>query len=187
MKLNMRDMPVTLRSPTAQDGASLHRLIRACPPLDENSLYCNLLQCTQFAATSVVAERAGELVAAVTGHLVPGREDTLFIWQVAVHESVRGQGLAHRMLKHILARPDCAAVRFVETTVTASNRASWALFEAFARSLDAALERTALFEQTTHFAGEHETEILARIGPFAAPGQQLRAMPPTDRSMETTV
>lgn len=168
---------MTFRRPVPEDGAALHRLISACPPLDENSLYCNLLQCTHFAATSVVAERGGELLASVTGYLVPGREDTLFIWQVAVAEAARGQGLGRRMLDEILARPGCGSVTHIETTVTAANTASWALFEGFARRAGVALRRSELFGQSTHFNDRHPSEILARIGPLTG---SARAMPGRD-------
>ena len=164
----MSNKPITFRRPEAEDGSALYALIRACPPLDENSMYCNLLQCTHFSATSVVAERDRQLVGAISGYLVPGREDTLFIWQVAVSESARGQGLGGRMISDILARPECSGVRYLETTVTASNEASWALFKGFARRADAPLEDTELFESKRHFIGEKPTEILARIGPLAS-------------------
>jgi L-2,4-diaminobutyric acid acetyltransferase len=177
METKSQAASVSLRKPEATDGPALHALVQACPPLDENSVYCNLLQCTHFADTSVVGELDGEVVCAISGYLVPGREDVLFIWQVAVAESARGQGVAGKMLQHILDRPHCANVRYMETTVTGSNQGSWALFEGFARRADAQLQRSPLFKQDEHFAGKHETEILARIGPFTAAN---------DRNQETT-
>lgn len=167
----MSTKPLILRRPVTTDGHALHALVTACPPLDENSVYCNLLQCTHFSTTSVVAERDHALVAAISGYLVPGREDTLFVWQVAVSEVARGQGLAGRMLSDILARPECGGVRYLETTVTASNEASWALFKGFARREDAVLEQTDMFESTRHFDGKKPTEILVRVGPL---GDQAR-------------
>ena len=59
---------VTLRQPTDQDGYSLHQLVSRCQPLDINSVYCNLLQCTDFADTAIAAENAqGELVGFISG------------------------------------------------------------------------------------------------------------------------
>ncbi len=162
----MSDKLILLRRPRPEDGSALHALIKACPPLDENSMYCNLLQCTHFSSTSVVAERGETLLAAVSGYLLPGREDTLFIWQVAVGAAARGQGLGRRMLGDILARPECSGVRYLETTVTASNEASWALFKGFARREGAELQQRELFERARHFDGRKPTEILARIGPL---------------------
>jgi len=167
MIINKRPQDVVLRRPGSLDGAALHGLIQSCHPLDENSMYCNLLQCTHFLETSVVGEQRGELVCAISGYIVPGRENTLFIWQVAVSESVRGQGLGGRMLEHILERPACSDVTHLETTVTPSNAASWAMFEGLARRRGAAIQRSPIFERARHFSGAHETEILARIGPLS--------------------
>ncbi|WP_366935614.1 GNAT family N-acetyltransferase, partial [uncultured Microbulbifer sp.] len=93
---------------------------------------------------------------------------TLFIWQVAVAEQGRGLGLAGRMLREILARPACAEVRYLETTITPDNAASWALFRSLARKLDANCVDTVMFDRERHFKGRHDSEMLLRIGPFAA-------------------
>src|SRR6056297_3980112 len=84
---------VILRIPAADDGPALHELIAACPPLDENSRYCNLLQVSYFARTAVVAELDGKIVGSITGFIKPDDPATLFIWQVAVHERARGRAL----------------------------------------------------------------------------------------------
>lgn len=154
------------RCPVSEDGALVHQLVGRCPPLDENSLYCNLLQASHFAETSVAAELNGELVGFVSGYLVPERSDTLFIWQVAVASEARGLGLAGRMIREILDRPRCAAVRHLETTITPGNAASWALFRGLARRLQAACAESPMFTRERHFGGRHDDEILLRIGPF---------------------
>lgn len=158
---------ITLRVPAATDGHALHSLIRNCPPLDGNSVYCNLLQCTHFAETSVAAEARDKLVGFISAYLIPANPNTLFIWQVAIDSAFRGQGLATRMLNELLARPACAELTYLETTITASNTGSWSLFEALARKLQAKLNSSAFFDESTHFNAEHESEILVRIGPIA--------------------
>jgi L-2,4-diaminobutyric acid acetyltransferase len=158
--------PINLRAPAAEDGAAVYELIAQCPPLDTNSMYCNLLQCTHFSATSVAAELNDEIVGFISGYIQPDQPDTLFIWQVAVGEKARGQGLAGRMLRDILARTACDEVKFIETTITPDNRASWALFESLAKKLDAELNHSVMFDRQQHFAGQHETEMLVRIGPI---------------------
>lgn len=147
---------------------ALHRLVSACPPLDTNSSYCNLLQCSHFGGTSVAAQQDDELVGSVTGYRVPDRPDTLFIWQVAVHPVARGRGLARAMLRELLARPALSDVCFIETSITPGNEASWRLFTGLATELRAGLARSVMFEQTLHFHGEHETEHLVWIGPLTA-------------------
>lgn len=150
---------------------AVHRLIERCPPLDPNSSYCNLLQCGHFSATSVAVEMEGELVGFISGYLVPSRPDTLFIWQVAVDSQARGLGLASRMLLNIVSRQD-ERVRFMETTITASNEASWALFKGFAKKVSAELESAVWMDKDKHFDGQHDSEELLRIGPFAPRGGQ---------------
>jgi L-2,4-diaminobutyric acid acetyltransferase len=156
---------IALREPVSEDGAAVYELIANCPPLDTNSMYCNLLQCAHFSSTSVAAELDDQIVGFISGYIQPEQPDTLFIWQVAVGEKARGQGLASRMLKAILARHVCQNIRFIETTITPDNTASWALFESLSKKLDAELNRSVMFDRQHHFADQHETEMLVRIGP----------------------
>ena len=54
---------LVLRKPESTDGAAIWELVRACKPLDENSMYCNIVQAEHFRDTCVVAELDGELEA----------------------------------------------------------------------------------------------------------------------------
>lgn len=162
------DQDIVLRVPDADDGPALYDLIAACPPLDQNSRYCNLLQVTHFAETAVVADLDGEVVGAITGYLKPGDPGTLFIWQVAVHERARGRRLATRMMEEIANRDVCRQVRFLETTIEPDNAASWKAFEKFADARDAPSNQSLLFSRERHFAGTHGDEVLLRIGPFGS-------------------
>lgn len=161
------DTDVRLRRPRSVDGASLHDLISRCPPLDANSLYCNLLHCSHFADTSVAAERDGRLVGFVSGYLLPNTPEVLFVWQVAVDESARGLGLGKAMIHHILMRPALRQVTEVQTTITPDNDASQALFASLARSLETEAAAREHFKREDHFQGRHDSEFLWRIGPFA--------------------
>lgn len=145
---------------------ALHGLVRDCPPLDPNSAYCNLLQCSHFQDTSIAAVSEGELLGSVTGYRLPEQQDTLFIWQVAVLPKARGQGLARTMLRKLAAQMVSQGVRFIETSITPGNAASWRLFTGFATEHHADMVRSVMFEQATHFHGAHETEHLVRIGPL---------------------
>ncbi len=158
---------MVFRVPSAADGMPVWELVKRCPPLDPNSVYCNLLQCSHFSATSVAVDLDGELVGFISGYLLPERPNTLFVWQVAVGEAARGQGLARRMVEHILSREVCRDVRYVETTITEDNRASWALFESVARNLKAEMNSCVVFDKQMHFHGEHDSELLVKIGPFS--------------------
>ncbi|MFC6488455.1 diaminobutyrate acetyltransferase [Nitratireductor sp. GCM10026969] len=160
-----RSGDITFRTPRTEDGADVWRLIRACEPLDENSLYCNLLQCDHFSDTCVVAERKsdGAIVGWISGYLMPDDPSTLFVWQVAVDESAQGQGVAKRMLSALLAREICADVRGLKTTITSENAASWALFKSFARNQGGKLKSVPYFRREDHFDGAHATEHMVMI------------------------
>lgn len=155
-----------LRKPVATDGPAITGLIAACAPLDANSAYCNLLQCTDFADFCIVAERGGQPLGWVSGYRPPSAPDDFFVWQVAVAASARGHGLAGRMIRALLARPANIGVTHLTTTVTDDNRASWALFKGLARKWRVPLRKSARFERDAHFAGAHDTEWQARIGPL---------------------
>lgn len=157
---------VEMRPPSARDGVSVNQLIKRCPPLDTNSLYCNLLQCSHFADTCVAAELEQRIVGFVSGYLIPTRPEVLFIWQVAVDPQARGMGLAKRMIKDILGRSACKGVTYLETTITESNDSSWAMFQSLANQLKTGVVTQTLFDKQEHFAGGHDSEVLLRIGPF---------------------
>ncbi len=156
-------------SPTADDGLAVHRLIAACPPLDQNSVYCNLLQCTHFADTCVAVKRGAQLVGWISAYRPPQEPDVLFVWQVAVGESARGLGLAGQMIDHLLQRPACEGVTKIKTTITPDNGASWGLFKGVARRLSGPLNDAPWFLKGDHFPPGHETEHLVVIGPFEPP------------------
>ena len=160
------DMDVTLRKPDSEDGARLHALVKRCQPLDENSLYCNLLQCTHFADTCVAAELDGELVGFISAYIPPKQYNSLFVWQVAVDKKARGLGLASRMLAELLDRDECQNVQYIDTTITPDNDASWALFHRFADKRRYRTETFILFDSRIHLSGAHKDEHHRRIGPF---------------------
>lgn len=157
---------IHLRPPESTDGAPVHNLIRKSAFLDDNSLYCYLAICTHFASTSVVATMGDDLVGVVTAYIPPDQPDTLWVWQVAVDKAAQKRGLASKMLDEILSRPACQAVTHVETTVTADNGASRAMFDALSRRRDCGIEETVMFDREDHFLNLHDTEYKLRIGPM---------------------
>ncbi len=157
---------INIRPPEARDGNNVYELIANSPPLDINSRYCNLLQCHHFSETSALADDPEGIAGFVSGYLVPDKPGTLFIWQVAVARRARGQGLAARLIQHILRRPACDNVQFIRTTITADNKPSWRLFEKLAINLNAFTESRVLFDEETHFQGHHGSEHLFIIGPI---------------------
>lgn len=158
---------VVLRKPGAEDGYPVHKLISEIPELDSNSSYCNLLQCSHFSETSVLAEQDAEIFGFISGYRKPETPSTLFIWQVAVASKARGKGLASKMLQVLFNREATHPISYIETTITAENSASWALFKRLAEDCGAPLKRSLIFDRTDHFNDKHDSEFLARIGPLS--------------------
>jgi len=147
-------------------------LVRQCPPLDTNSRYLYLLQCHHHGDTcAAVRNGSGKLVGMLTGYIPPNQPDVLFVWQMAVHPDGRGQALARRMIEDVLQRDVCRDVKYVEATVTPSNKASRGVFESLAKHHETEIKVQPLFA-TEHFGGgDHEPEQLLRVGPLATSNQ----------------
>lgn len=157
-------MTAHMRHPTIDDGAALWRITRDSQRLDLNSPYAYLLWARDFSRTTVVADIGGEVGGFVTGFLRPDEPTTVMVWQIAVDEKHRGQGLAGRLLDALVERTGVTAL---ETTITEDNPASRATFAKFAERHGAELTVTPLFE-THHFPdNQHwDPELLHRIAPL---------------------
>ncbi|WP_442817400.1 diaminobutyrate acetyltransferase [Streptomyces sp. NBC_01216] len=158
--------------PTVEDGSELWRLARDSEVLDVNSPYSYLLWCRDFNDTSVVArDDSGRPVGFVTGYLRPEEPGTLFVWQVAVDGSLRGQGIAGELLDALSAQvANTYGLSRIETTVTPDNVPSERLFRSYAARHGAELTRKVLFPAAAFpdVPGDgHEPEVLYRIGPLS--------------------
>ncbi|HEX2140322.1 MAG TPA: diaminobutyrate acetyltransferase [Woeseiaceae bacterium] len=156
---------ICISKPEVSQGADIHRLVARCEPLDLNSRYAYLLLCEHFADTCVLA-RAEEVVGFVSAYKPPARDDTIFVWQVAVDARMRGKGVAAALLEELIQRPQVMGCRYLETTISPSNTASRALFQGLARNLRAPINETVLFPDSVFGEEAHECEMLIRIGPF---------------------
>lgn len=157
---------IEFKHPTLADGPQVFDLIANCPPLDQNSRYCNLLQTSHFSATCAGAWEGETLQGFVSGYLLPEQPTTYFLWQIAVSAQARGQNLAQRLIDFVLSAPSTADVTHLQTTITSDNEASQRVFHTLAQRYEAAIERSLWLEQERHFAGAHASEWLYRIGPL---------------------
>jgi diaminobutyrate acetyltransferase len=156
--------PVRLRNPNLDDGATLWHLAKESNALDLNSPYAYLMWCDMFAKTSLVAEVEGLPAAFLMGFHPPGKEEVLFVWQVAVADKYRGRGLASRMLDKLVESSE--SINAVEASVTASNLASTKLFHSLALRHGCACSQRE-FISADHFPGPgHESETIFHIGPI---------------------
>jgi len=162
---------IVFRHPTAEDGYAVHKLVAVNPPLDPNSIYCNLLQCSHFAGTAIAAFEAQEMLGFVSGYRIPEKPEVLFVWQLVVDARARGKGLAKRLVRAQLEAEGSRGVTHLHTTITAENEASWGVFKSLAREMGADLHSQVHFQQDSHFGGQHKDEHLVVIGPFLAHDQ----------------
>lgn len=168
---------ISFRHPAAEDGAAVWAFIRDAGTLDLNSSYCYIMLCAYFSETCLIAEQDGLMVGFVSGYRIPGRENTLFIWQIAVSSAVRGQGLGRSLLVELIERqrsgsqsslrPAFVPLEYVEATISPSNQASRALFESIAKHYGTACKLLPGIPAALFPAGQgHEAEPLYRIGPL---------------------
>lgn len=153
---------LTIGHPDVSDGAECWRIAEATGVLDVNSRYAYLLWCRDFAATSVVARRRGDVIGFVTGFRRPEEPSTLVVWQVGVDAAARGRGVAAAMLDALF--DGVRGVDHLEATVTPDNTGSIALFTRFAERRGAPVRHGELFGAELLGPG-HAPEILFRIGP----------------------
>lgn len=159
---------ISFRHPRIEDGARMHALVKASPPLEPNTCYAYLLLCHHFAKTCLVAESGGELWGFVTGYRPPEEPDTVFVWQIAVSEKARGQGLGKRLLAGLVEAQPEGSVHYLTSTVTPDNAASMRLFHSFAEKRGTKCGQQVLFGSDAFGQNSHEEEHLLRIGPLEA-------------------
>jgi L-2,4-diaminobutyric acid acetyltransferase len=153
--------------PSTKDAAAIWRIARDSGKLDLNSSYAYLLWCHDFADTSAVARVDGAVVGFVIGYRRPTAPNTVVVWQVAVDAAQRGRGTAGALLDALVGGLANDGVRHVETTITPDNDASNALFASLAGRWGTEMRAAGEFA-AAEFPDEHDSEVLYRIGPFAA-------------------
>lgn len=165
---------IVYREPSIEDGAEVWKMVDETAALDANSAYTYFMVFRNFAATSVVAEVAGEIAGMVTAYPLPDDPQRLFVWQVNVAEKFQGRGIARGMLEEVMTREPCAAVRYIETTIEPGNEASEALFSRVAEHYNAEINTTEVYKDELFPDAEHKIERLFVIGPIVRIGNEIR-------------
>jgi L-2,4-diaminobutyric acid acetyltransferase len=157
---------VEFRKPLVSEAIQIHKLVVDSGTLDENSLYCYLLLCRDFADTCVVAVAEGEIVAFVTAYRPPDRQDVVFVWQIGVSAEFQRRGLGLELLRRLVVQPACQDCSFLEATITPSNVASLGMFQRLAGEMQAGFEVAEGFTSELFGDAGHEEELLFRMGPW---------------------
>ena len=161
----MDRLKVLLKVPEKANSKKIFKLIKDTNALDLNSEYLYLLQSTHFTSTCSIGLLEEEVVGFVSGYRQPQKPNALFIWQVAIDKSLKGQGLANKLMFNILERKENIDLTYIHTTVSPSNKASIRVFEKLAEKLDTKIESKD-FLKKEDFINQHEEEVLYEIGPF---------------------
>lgn len=145
----------------------MFRIVEESKVLDVNSAYSYLMWSKYFSNTSIVAETEnGDLIGFVSGFLQPESLDTLFVWQVAVDSTYRGNGLATTLIHQLLSQLENEKVNYLEATVTPSNTASSNLFKGMAKKYQTHCTIFECFSEEQFPTEGHEAELTYRIGPI---------------------
>jgi len=162
-----RKKRISVSTPTKNSGYAIYKLIERCQPLDLNSSYLYFIQSHYFQKTCALATCSNDVIGFVSGFMDPLKENTLFVWQVAIDEPFRGHGLAQTLINYILQQN--LNTEFIETSITEDNLASQKLFSKLSKHLNTVITQEKFLDQQTHFLKQHESEYLFRIGPFTLP------------------
>lgn len=155
--------------PHLDEVGALWALVNESGILDSNSSYYYLVLCKYFSETCVTARKGARLAGFATTLVPPQARNRLFVWQIGVAPTDCGQGLAKRMLRHLLARPACRLITHLETTVTPNNQPSQALLASLARDLRTSLEECETYGPELFPEPEHDPEQRLLLGPFDPP------------------
>ncbi len=156
----------SLEKPTLEDAASMRLLAEHSGSLDLHPTYTYLLCCSLFRDTCRVVRDQESIVGFVTGLRKPRSPEVLFVWQVGVLESARGQGLGKTLILDLIKDSKLPLPQYIEATVAPENSPSLKLFQSIAKELKCEFSQSSGFE-AHHFGSEnHSPEHLIRVGPI---------------------
>ncbi|CUK15858.1 L-2,4-diaminobutyric acid acetyltransferase [Shimia thalassica] len=157
--LELFEQPIPiLRSPRPEDGERVALLAKDDRKQVFGELLGELSDFEQFMNTSIVAEVEGEVVGAVLAYVPPYDPETLNILHVVIHENEENKGLGSLMLGQLMRREVCAGITRVETTISASDEVTWALFRRFAQWQRRRLDIKPFFTQALQPHRRHEND-----------------------------
>lgn len=155
-------MDVVIKTPTLKDGVAIWRMVKASNKLDVNSTYLYCLLSDHFAQTCAIAYHQYQPVAFVTAYRLPQRPNVLFVWQIAVEQAYRGQGIALQLLEFLSRQAWFSTISEVQATISPSNDASAALFKKFAQQHQSRIIIEP-YLTTQQLTDAHEEEPLWRV------------------------
>lgn len=155
-----------IRHTTKKNGKAMYQIAKETP-LDTNSEYSYLMMAEFHSNTCLVAEINKEIVGFCTANIVCDPEvmfpDTLFVWQIGVLKSYRGQGLSSKMLKHLVTE---LKLPYIACNIAPHNKGSFALFGSIAEQYNTEFRVKEDFTDED-FSGNPSPEKEILIGPIS--------------------
>lgn len=165
MLINKNETELAFRKPEASDGQAVWKLVKRAGGLDVNSAYSYILLSDMFRDTCCVVMQDERTLGFVSAFRKPTGQRTLFVWQIAVDPTLRGNGIGSKLLKELLLREENHDIRYVEATIGPDNLASRQLFIRLANTFGAECNISEQYAASL-FPESHNDELLYRIGPL---------------------
>ncbi len=125
----------------------------------------NLVAWHHTRTSVVLVDAKGEYVGAVVGYLVPASPKVLFIWQVGVRADHRHQGLALRMLEHLIVRLKPDGVNALQTTISPKNLPCRGLFRQLAAKHGGAMTVSPFLTEGSCGEGRDPEDLITIVWP----------------------
>ena len=152
--------------PEETDGGEMWNIAKSSNVLDLNSTYSYLMMTKYFKETCIIAKEDETMAGFVTAFIPPTKQDTIFVWQIAVSADYQGLGIGTKLLHAVIESEACKDVSYLEATISPSNKASQRLFTSFSRKKGTKYKILPCFSKNHFPDGDHEEELCYRIGPL---------------------
>lgn len=160
----------TIREGQPEDAEAVYRLVAGLKPLIQHTPYTYWLLFKYSSHRCLVAERDGQVVGFVTSFLSDSTPPVLLVWQIGVVPSLRGTGLADRLLDRIAEVGRQVGAAMIEATIEEDNPSSRRAFERLASRLNSELQEVEKISVPSTGGPPGVPEVLYRIPVNGTPG-----------------
>ncbi|HMQ10331.1 MAG TPA: diaminobutyrate acetyltransferase [Oligoflexia bacterium] len=153
------------RKPKKSDAQEIHAMLQPYKPyVGTSPVYTYLLICEHFDDTSiVVTSESDEIVGFISAYQPPKKQNTLFLWEVAVKKGYHGNNLNKKMIEKLFNRIN---PNYIEATVNPSNQTFIKRLKQLSKNFACELSQKVLFASDHFGTQNHEDEVLFRMGPI---------------------
>lgn len=151
-----------IRNATTNDYSVLRTLAKENKPLDLHTPYTYWVCCNYYSQYCFVLERNHRPIGYI---MAISNKDCVFVWQIAISESFRGQHLSGILIDAVAKKAIADGYSELQVTISPKNLASYYSFYNYSKSSNFAFEK--IGELTVEDKEENilqtENEIIYRI------------------------